>query len=303
MGEVHLALDRLTGEQVALKQINLAPQLGAIPQPITGNAKGLKLALAHEFQIMAGLRHPHILSVLDYGFDEVGNPFFTMPYLLEAQTFLEAGETLGEKGKLTLISQLLQALIYLHRRGVLHRDLKPNNILVTQNEVGDPQLKVLDFGLSTSVNEPANTSSSGGTPHYLAPEIWLEQPYDAFADMFSVGVLAFQLFTAHPTDPQQSHPFAPLDGFLVDRVLEADPNWGALTTSSELISFLAQLLHKDPSKRPSAQIAHHTLTDLLEEIQPEPDAIRESYLQAATFVGRKKELALLNEKLAQTQAG
>ena len=92
MGIVYRATDRLTHEIVALKQIFLPytqKLLTSIAPSQTDSA--LRLALAHEFQTLASLRHPHIISVLDYGFDEEQQPFFTMSYLPQAQTILEAG--------------------------------------------------------------------------------------------------------------------------------------------------------------------------------------------------------------------
>ncbi|MCA9920170.1 MAG: protein kinase, partial [Anaerolineales bacterium] len=133
MGVVYRATDRLTGETVALKQVHLSDKL-QISDSLAPNATedDLRLALAHEFQILAGLRHPHIISVLDYGFDGAKRPYFTMTYLPNAQTILEAAQDTSFERKIELIQQLLQALAYLHRRNVLHRDLKPDNVLVCQ---------------------------------------------------------------------------------------------------------------------------------------------------------------------------
>ena len=102
-----------------------------------------RLALTKEFRLLSSLRHPHIIKVLDYGFDDNLTPYYTMELLENPQTILEAGEGLNFGGKWRLIMQLLQALQYLHRRGVLHRDLKPDNVLVVEGQV-----KVLDFGLA-----------------------------------------------------------------------------------------------------------------------------------------------------------
>ncbi len=80
MGTVHLATDRLTQTPVAFKQVHLKP-LFIYDGSITQTTRDLRLALAQEFQILAGLRHPHIVSVLDYGFDGEKRPFFTITYL------------------------------------------------------------------------------------------------------------------------------------------------------------------------------------------------------------------------------
>ncbi|MEM7346119.1 MAG: protein kinase, partial [Chloroflexota bacterium] len=162
MGIVHRATDRLTGEIIALKQIKIpAEQLQFMTRVDTETQQNLRLSLAREFQILAGLRHPHIISVLDYGFDAKQMPYFTMTYLPEAATFLEAGRGLDIDKKFELLRQLLQALAYLHRRGIIHRDIKPSNVLVVED-----QIRVLDFGLS--FEEKTGLASTGGTPFYMA---------------------------------------------------------------------------------------------------------------------------------------
>ncbi len=102
MGVVYHATDRFTGTDVALKQVSFD-----VPESfkIDDNTIDYRLALAHEFRAMASLRHPHIISVLDYGFDAEQKPFFTMTYLPDAQTVLEPGVALDSAGKVDLIRQ------------------------------------------------------------------------------------------------------------------------------------------------------------------------------------------------------
>ena len=122
MGIVYHAFDRLTRQSVALKQVLVEPLL------LQHNLQGDDplLALATEFRVLAGLRHPHIVPVLDYGFDAARVPYYTMTLLEDAQPFIEYGKSADEATKTRLMVELLQALIYLHRRGIIHRDLKPS---------------------------------------------------------------------------------------------------------------------------------------------------------------------------------
>ena len=299
MGIVHRATDRLTGEIVALKQVFLpVEQLLFNSRPASQTNRELRLALAHEFQTLAGLRHPNIISVLDYGFGENGQPFFTMSCLDGAQTIVEAANGRSFSEKISLLIQTLEALAYLHRRGILHRDLKPDNVLV----VGD-MVRVLDFGLAAAKEQ---ATASVGSWLYMAPEILLGQPASEASDLYAVGVLAYRLF-AH------EHPFNIYAEDIVGEVLEYEPDWRKIQADEEatvlslplLPTIVGTLLAKKSAERyPSAQSAIAALHQALGQTQPaESRAIRESYLQAATFVGREAELGQLVDALAQAQTG
>ena len=290
MGTVHLATDRLTQTQIAFKQVHL-PHPATADKAKTKTIEQLRLALAQEFQILAGLRHPHIISVLDYGFDEAQRPFFTMTYLPDAQTVLQAGQNYSLEEKLELIQQLLQALAYLHRRGILHRDLKPSNILVS-----DGILRILDFGLAT--NDTDKTNFSGGTPFYTPPEVWKNQPLSQAADLYTVGIIAYELLVG-------THPFAPLDSTFLKRVFDAEPDLDKLDLNDAAAQVIGRLLAASPEQR--YQRAKEALTALAEALgQPlsqETAAIRESYMQAAKFVGRQAEMAQLKQALEKAASG
>jgi serine/threonine protein kinase len=122
MGVVYQATDRLTQETVALKQVTIpAEQLEFTSRMSMGKSDNFRLALA-------SLRHPNIISVLDYGFDARRQPYLTMELLEDAPNLIEAGRKEQRPKQITLLVQVLQALAYLHRRGIIHRDLKPDNV-------------------------------------------------------------------------------------------------------------------------------------------------------------------------------
>lgn len=137
MGEVFAAWDRLTGQLVALKRVLVTPsaaspapplktqrEAGARPAEPTHRADRARylLALAHEFRTLASLRHPSIIAVLDYGFDEDQKPYYTMELLQSPTTILAAGRAAPLPERLRLLGKLLRALAYLHRHGIVHRD-------------------------------------------------------------------------------------------------------------------------------------------------------------------------------------
>ncbi|MEM7028918.1 MAG: protein kinase [Chloroflexota bacterium] len=293
MGIVHRATDRLTGETVALKQVYPSKdKLTVLSQMVTTTQRNLRVALAQEFQIVAGMRHPHVISVLDYGFGLDQQPYFTMTYLPDAQTFLQAGEKPNEAQKLELIRQLLQALAYLHRRGVIHRDLKPSNVLVSKQRV-----HVLDFGLSAS--QDTTLTSVGGTLSYLAPELFDKGAASTASDLYAVGVMAYELFAGR-------HPYDVTSNKFVYQVANDEPDLTVLGIDERLMAVIGQLLAKRPADRyqGSAELCLQAFLQAMGEETPlESAAIRESYLQASRFVGRDAELAQLRVALGEAKVG
>jgi len=134
--------------------------------------QALRVHLTQEFRTLAGLRHPHIVSVLDYGFDRDHQPDFTMELLEGGIPLDKAARGQPFWVQAGLLLQVLQALAYLHRRGVLHRDIKPGNILVISSPRG-PQVKLLDFGLALLAQDLRTPSATiAGTIGYSAPKCW-----------------------------------------------------------------------------------------------------------------------------------
>ena len=289
MGIVYRAHDRLTGMTVALKRVRLNAEPQIIDSRVPHDTQEqLRLVLAKEFQILAGLRHPNIISVIDYGFDSEQQPFYTMTFLEESQTILEAGAALDQNGKLDLLEQLLQGLAYLHRRGILHRDIKPANVLVTGGMV-----KLLDFGLSHAADEDG---AMGGSPLYMSPELMDGEEATIAADLYAVGVLFYQLFVG-------KHPFGEFDTGFYRRMSSHSPNLTAV--DYRLHPLLHNLLDRTPAGR--SQSAQEVLQRMAEALghllSAETEEIRESYLQAATFVGRQPELGRLKVALDEAKAG
>lgn len=292
MGAVYRALDRLTGGHVALKQVQLpTPEL----LYSTKDSIARRLALAQEFKTLASLRHPNIISVLDYGFDSDRQPFFTMDLLEEAQTIVAVGHGRPLREQMGLLLDALLALSYLHRRGILHRDLKPDNVIVTAGTV-----KLLDFGLA--VARKSGEHEDGrivGTLTYIAPEVLTGYPASPASDLYAIGMIAYEMIAGR-------HPFGELVGhYLIPSILNETPDVGRLNLDERLSALLLRLLAKEPTERFSDA---QELIQILEKIigrtkSLETQAIRESFLQAADFVGRETEMSQLTQAIEQAIAG
>jgi tRNA A-37 threonylcarbamoyl transferase component Bud32 len=148
-----------------------------------------------EIKTIASLEHPAIVPVYDVG-EEDGVPYFVM-------RFMPGGSLTQwiEKGKFSLedaariIERLSSALAYAHRNGLIHRDLKPDNILFDNN--GDPFIS--DFGVAKITDSGTNMTGSGiiGTPAYMSPEQAQGEPVDARSDIYGLGVIIFQMLSGH----------------------------------------------------------------------------------------------------------
>ena len=306
MGVVYRATDHLTGDKVALKQILIKPQqLWFHSESDSDETDALRLALAQEFQILASLRHPNIINVLDYGFDDLQQPFFTMNLLDNAQTLRDALPNLTIDEKINIVIQVLQALAYLHRRGILHRDIKARNVMVDENGI----VRVLDFGLAAAVDFD---DEHRGTFVYMAPECLQGHPTSVASDLYAVGVLLFWLLTG-------TYPFSAARGTdLYAAIIKETPDWNLLQESildhhapnddtewHPIVAVIQRLLAKNPADRyPDAYSVITNLSTASKHPQPsESFMIRESFLQAATFVGRKTELSALESALTESRAG
>lgn len=300
MGQVYRAFDRMTGHVVALKRVaapldQAAGGSGDMGSP-ESSAEELRLALAREFASLASLRHPNIIGVSDYGFDEQRQPYFTMEYLEDAKNIRDAGRDQPLALQVDLIAQMLRALAYIHRRGILHRDLKPGNVLVTRRG-GAPVVKVLDFGLATEV---AGARGMSGTMAYLAPEIITGEGEITFAaDLYSIGIITYELFTGR----------SPYEGktinSLIQHVLKAPIHIDINAVPAFMRPILTRLLAKRADERyADAEAVIQALAEHAGVPIPVDTAMtRESFLQASRMVGRDRELATLVEALERARTG
>jgi len=201
-----------------------------------------------EREILAQLDHPHIAAIIDAGASTAGDPYFVMEYVDGVpitEYCREHSLTVGQK--LELFLQICDAVEHAHRSLTVHRDLKPGNILVTSAGA----VKLLDFGIAKLVApvgsdtvEPAATVAVL-TPAYSSPEQIRNQPVTTAVDVFSLGILLYEMLTG-------AHPFRP-DGRLPHEVMRAiaedDPPPMRGGISSELQAIVFTALRKEPAWR------------------------------------------------------
>ncbi len=293
MGTVYRVHDRITEREIALKRVTDTKSLEFKDRP--KHEADVRLALANEFKVLASLRHPNIIAVIDYGFDEQDLPFFTMPFVDNAQDILSAGATETFEGKVSLWMQMLQASVYLHRRNVLHRDLKPANVLVK-----DGQVKIMDFGLSMRTVDTSKEfrpdDNIAGTLSYLSPEVLQGEMPTRSADLYAIGLIVYQLFAGkYPFNTQNIT-------MLISDIITKEPDFSGLGIDYRLVDILRKMLAKSPQDRYQRAIdVVQDLTDTLDmPPAPETAAIRDSFLKAAELVGREQEIQTLNDALRQS---
>ncbi len=295
MGTVYRAIDRLTGQQVALKQVS-APvaDSGSLRLSEAGAKTNDRLKLAREFRLLASLRHPNIISVLDYGFDDMRRPFYTMELVEEPLNLLDAGGQLGLRAQVGLLLQMFQALAYLHRRGVIHRDIKPGNVIVDGEQV-----KLVDFGISEFSDHVTRSTSMSGTVPYMAPELLRGEPASLSSDLYSAGVMAYELFAGRHPHYAESLPA------MMMKAVNDPPSLSTTEFDARLIPIIERLLAKSPRERfDTANDVITTLAGALEmELPGKSLEIRESFLSAAKLVGRDQEVQQLRGYLEEAIKG
>jgi tetratricopeptide (TPR) repeat protein len=251
MGLVYRAFDRQLNREVAIKTVT---------EGFTGDQEMLQ-RFYREAAKTGALKHPNIVIVYDLG-EQDGFPYIVMEYLSgdPLDKLIRSGQSQPLAFKLKIIEQVCYALGYAHRNDVIHRDVKPANVIVQPDGI----VKLLDFGIARQEKSDGHLTRTGhviGTIQYMAPERLKNEAFDGRSDIFSVGVLMFELLTGrlpftgdysvvqqilsgkHPPLGQFFQEYPPaLDGIL-DRALAKNPN-DRYSTADEMAAEVSSLAHE-----------------------------------------------------------
>jgi serine/threonine-protein kinase len=240
MGAVYQAFDPIIKRALAIKTIRLDVPPGS-PQ-----RKHFIERFYQEARISGTLSHPNIVTLFDIG-EEKGVPFLAMEYV-EGQTLaelLDAGVGFEPERVVAVASQVAAALDYAHSRGVIHRDVKPSNLIVQEGD----KVKVTDFGIAKLMDsEITQTGALLGTPSYMSPEQAMGEPLDGRSDIFSLGVCAFEMLSG-----EQPFPGNNVTSILY-RLVHVDPVEPATLEMSGVVpQRWREVFHKVLAKKPDAR--------------------------------------------------
>lgn len=243
MGVVYEGYDPLIHRRVALK--TLISELFTGPQ-----ADAYLTRLQREAQAAGRLSHPNIVAVYDYGEEALPNPehagarmaFIAMEFVegRELSSYLGAAERFPDAQITRIMAELLDALEYSHKHGVVHRDIKPSNIIL----LADGTVKVADFGIARI--ESSTLTQVGtvmGSPSYMSPEQFLAQTVDGRSDLYSAGVVFYELLTGEV-------PFTGSFSNIMHRVLNEEPSPPSVL-NVHLPKSIDAILRRAMAKRPA----------------------------------------------------
>ncbi|MEY7978980.1 protein kinase [Streptomyces pilosus] len=270
MASVHLAYDSVLDRQVAIKTLHTE----------LGREQAFRERFRREAQSVAKLTHTNIVSVFDTGEDDVDGmttPYIVMEYVEGRPLGSVLDEDVRQQGAmpadkaLKITADVLAALEISHEMGLVHRDIKPGNVMMTKRGV----VKVMDFGIAramqSGVTSMTQTGMVVGTPQYLSPEQALGRGVDARSDLYSVGIMLFQLVTGRLPFEADS-PLA----IAYAHVQEEPPTASSINRSlpPAVDALIARALKKNPNERfPSAEAMRGECLRVAQSFRAAPPSI------------------------------
>ena len=278
MGAVYRARQKIVNRPVALKI--LKPDAAAKPGAVD--------RFLAEAQAVSQLKNPHTVTLFDVGHTDGNQLYYAMERIEgEPLSIVIARGPLPWRRALTIASQIAESLGEAHGRGIYHRDIKPDNVLLEAGHVEDDFVKVVDFGIAKLQDESVVRTKTGiilGTPAYLSPEQARADEVDGRTDIYSLGVVLFEMLAGRLPFKDQK-----VTALLLRHVNEPAPSLckvhPELETPSEVDALVQDMMAKDPEDRPSsAQALRDRIATLLEPSIPPPPPAWMQWLLAGLAV-------------------
>ena len=232
MGTVYKAKDLKLNRNVAIKMLH---------PHITNNSNAYK-RFQNEAQISAQINHPNVATLYDFISHE-GRSYIVMEYVNgeTIESVLEAKGKFSEKESIDIVIQMLRGLGEAHRLNILHRDLKPGNIMVNKNGF----TKLMDFGIARFNNSTRITAQNKviGTAEYIAPEIYQSKEPSKVSDLYAVGVILYEMLSGKSLFQADS------DATLIYKVVHGKTDFDVKAIHPQLGNIIKTLTHKNPKRR------------------------------------------------------
>ena len=243
MGAVYKATHVMLGKTVAVKLIN--------PELVT--SADVVRRFQREARAATALNHPNIVAVFDLGQTAEGTLYIAMEFVNgpSLKAVISGGGPMAPARTVTLMRQIGSALAVAHRNKIIHRDLKPQNIMLARTEDGQEIAKLVDFGIAKTFDEATQLTMAGdaiGTPHYMAPEQAAGQPVDARSDLYSVGIILYEMLSGEVPFNDTSAP-AILIKHLQEIPVPPSVKNPSVAIPAELEAIALKCLEKNPAAR------------------------------------------------------
>lgn len=240
-----------------------------------------------EARAVARLNHPNIVQVHFFGETEQGEPFLVMEFVAgrPLDVVLEQEGPLAIPRALKIMAQIAEAMTAAHEAGVVHRDLKPGNVMLMDGPADSPQIKVLDFGIAKMVEDPEDHTGLKqtspltmggevyGTPEYISPEQARGESVDARADLYALGCVGYELLTGCLVFEVTGKRYGHLVKHATEQPVGPAARAPHLNIPPQVDRLILRCLEKDPDARPqsAAQLQAH-IEAVLAELARGPEA-------------------------------
>ena len=226
--KVYKAIESETNETFAIKIINTSK----LSPPLIKR-------LSNEIEILKSMNHPNIISLHNYSITDK-HIYMVMDYCNDGTIRDKIGKLKSENDIKYYVKQIVDGMLYLETMNILHRDIKPENILISNNIV-----KIIDFGFSSDIKNDDMYSTICGTPMYMSPELLRCDKYDKKSDIWSLGVITYELF--HHTNPFGK----PKNMLELQNIIKKNNIIYKSTISKSLLHFISTILQENTSLRPT----------------------------------------------------